>query len=132
MIFDVIIIGGGIIGCCIARTLSKYDLNIALVEKEADIASATTKANSGVIHAGYAASREYVRRNLCIRGNKLYTQACEELNFPFIRIGSFVVAVEDKQIKYLEEERKRGIEDGIPGLELILDKEKIKYMDLTG
>jgi glycerol-3-phosphate dehydrogenase len=129
MIFDVIIIGGGIIGCCIARTLSKYDLNVALIEKEADIASATTKANSGVIHAGYAASREYIRRNLCIRGNKLYTQACEELNFPFIRIGSFVVAVEDKQIKYLEEERKRGIEDGVPGLELILDKEKIKYME---
>jgi glycerol-3-phosphate dehydrogenase len=129
MIFDVLIIGGGVIGCCIGRTLSKYDLKIGLIEKEADIASGTTKANSGVVHAGYAASREYVRRDLCIRGNKLYTQAYEELNFPFIRNGSFVVAVEDKQIKYLEEERKRGIEDGVPGLELILDKEKIKYME---
>lgn len=116
-------------GCCIARTLSKYDINIALLEKDADIASGTTKGNSGVVHAGYASSREYIRRNLCIRGNKLYTQACEELNFPFIRNGSFVVALEDKQIKYLEEERKRGIEDGVNGLELILEKEKIKYME---
>jgi glycerol-3-phosphate dehydrogenase len=129
LIYDVIIIGGGVIGCCIARTLSKYDLKICLLEKESDIACGTTKANSGVVHAGYGAPREHIRRNFCIKGNKLYTQAVEELNFPFQRIGSFVVALEDNQIKFLEEERKRGIEDGIPGLELILDKQRIKYME---
>ncbi len=129
MIYDVIIIGGGVTGCCIARTLSKYDLNICLLEKETDIASGTSKANSGVIHAGYASPRDYIKRQLAIRGNKLYTQAAEELNFPFKRIGSFVVALEDNQIKQLEEERKKGIEDGIPGLEVILNKEKIKKME---
>lgn len=129
MIYDVIIIGGGVTGCCIARTLAKYDLNICLLEKEADIASGTTKANSGVIHAGYASSREYIKRYLSIRGNKLYTQAAEELNFPFKRIGSFVVALEENQIKQLEEKRKKGIEDGIPGLEVILDKKIIKKME---
>ncbi|MHA1292734.1 MAG: NAD(P)/FAD-dependent oxidoreductase [Promethearchaeota archaeon] len=129
MIYDVIIIGGGVTGCCIARTLSKYDLKICLIEKEADIASGTTKANSGVVHAGYSAERKYIKRNLCIRGNKLYTQAQKELNFPFKRIGSFVVALEEEQIKELEQKRKKGIEDGIPGLELILDKEKIKKME---
>ena len=128
-VYDVIIIGGGVIGCCIARNLSKYDLKIALLEKEADIASGTTKANSGVVHAGYASPREYIKRDMCIKGNKLYTQAAEELNFPFQRIGSFVVALEDSQIKKLEEERKLGTQDGVPGLELILDKEKIKYME---
>ncbi|MFX1502263.1 MAG: NAD(P)/FAD-dependent oxidoreductase [Promethearchaeota archaeon] len=129
MIYDIIIIGGGVTGCCIARTLSKYDLKICLLEKEAEIASGTTKANSGVIHAGYASPREYIKRYFCIRGNKLYTQAAEELNFPFKRIGSFVVALEDNQIKHLEEERKKGIEDGIPELELILDKKKLKQME---
>jgi glycerol-3-phosphate dehydrogenase len=129
LIYDVIIIGGGVTGCCIARTLSKYNLEVCLLEKEAEIAAGTTKANSGVIHAGYASSREYVKRYLCIRGNKLYTQAAEELNFPFERIGSFVVALEDNQIKKLEEERKKGIEDGIPGLEVILDKKKIKELE---
>ncbi|MFX1570061.1 MAG: NAD(P)/FAD-dependent oxidoreductase [Promethearchaeota archaeon] len=129
MIYDVIIIGGGVTGCCIARTLSKYDLNVCLLEKEAEIASGTTKANSGVIHAGYAAEREYVKRYLCIKGNKLYTQAAEELNFPFKRIGSFVVALEDNQIEKLEEYRKKGTEDGVPGLEVILDKKKIKEME---
>jgi glycerol-3-phosphate dehydrogenase len=129
LIYDVIIIGGGVTGCCIARTLSKYDLKICLLEREAEIASGTTKANSGVIHAGYASSREYVKRYLCIRGNKLYTQAAEELNFPFKRIGSFVVALEDNQIEKLEEERKKGTEDGIPELEIILDKKKIKEME---
>ncbi|MFW9784125.1 MAG: NAD(P)/FAD-dependent oxidoreductase, partial [Candidatus Heimdallarchaeota archaeon] len=129
MIYDVIIIGGGVTGCSIARNLSKYDLKICILEKEADIASGTTKANSGVVHAGYASPREYIKRYLCIKGNKLYTQAVEELNFPFKRIGSFVVALEDNQIKELEEERKKGTEDGIPGLELILDKAKIKQME---
>ncbi|MFX1478286.1 MAG: NAD(P)/FAD-dependent oxidoreductase [Promethearchaeota archaeon] len=129
MIYDIIIIGGGVTGCCIARTLSKYDLKICLIEKESEIASGTTKANSGVIHAGYASAREYIKRHLCIKGNKLYTQAQKELNFPFKRIGSFVVALEDNQIKKLDEERKKGIEDGIPDLELILDKKKITQME---
>jgi len=129
LIYDVIIIGGGVTGCCIARTLSKYDLNICLLEKEGEVASGTTKANSGVIHAGYAAEREYIKRYLSIRGNSLYTQAAKELNFPFKRIGSFVVALEDDQIKELEEYRKKGIEDGIPGLEVILDTKKIKEME---
>jgi len=128
-VYDIIIIGGGVIGCCIARTLSKYDLKVALLEREADIASGTTKANSGVVHAGYASPREYVKRDMCILGNKLYNQAEEELNFPFQRIGSFVVALEDSQVKKLEEQRKLGTQDGVPGLELILDKEKIKYME---
>jgi len=128
-VYDIIIIGGGVIGCSIARTLSKYDLKVALLEKEADIASGTTKANSGVVHAGYASPREYVKRDMCIIGNKLYTQAAEELNFPFQRIGSFVVALEDSQIKELEEQRRLGTQDGVPGLELILDKERIKYME---
>ena len=119
MIYDVIIIGAGITGCTIARALCKYDLNVCVLEREGDIAQGTTKANSGVVHAGYAAEREYVKRNLCIRGNKLYTQAVEELNFPFKRIGSFVVALEGDQIRELEEKRKKGTEDGIPNLELI-------------
>ena len=99
MIYDVIIIGGGVIGCCIARTLSKYDLKIALLEKEADISMGTTKANSGVIHAGYAADRQYIKRHLSILGNKLYTQAYRELNFPFqlhwdgLVLGFFLVFV---------------------------------------
>ena len=128
MIYDVIIIGGGVTGCCIARTLSKFDIKICLLEKEADIASGTTKANSGVVHAGYSSPREYIKRNLCIRSNSLYTQAYKELNFPFERCGSFVVALDDSQIKDLEEERKMGIQDGIPGLELILDKKRIKTL----
>lgn len=129
LIYDIIIIGGGVTGCCIARTLSKYDLKIGLIEKEADIASGTTKANSGVVHAGYDADRKYLKRNLCIRGNALYAQAQKELNFPFKRIGSFVVATEDEQIRELEEQRKKGIEDGIPGLEVIFDKKRIHEME---
>ena len=129
MIYDVIIIGGGVTGCCIARTLSKYDLKICVLEKEAEIASGTTKANSGVVHSGYSSPREYIKRHLCIKGNKLYTQAVKELNFPFKRIGSFVVALEDEQIKELDDVKKKGIEDGITDLELIFDKDAILHME---
>lgn len=129
MIYDIIIIGGGVIGCCIARTLSKYNLKICLLEKEADLASGTTKANSGVLHAGYDSERQYSKRKLCIRGNFLYIQAEKELNFPMKRIGSFVVALEDNQIKELEEKKKEGLEDGIPGLDVITDKQKIKDLE---
>jgi glycerol-3-phosphate dehydrogenase len=129
LIYDIIIIGGGVTGCCIARTLSKYNLKICLLEKDADIASGTSKANSGVVHAGYGAERKYVKRDLCIKGNKMFTQAVEELNFPFKRIGSFMVALEDSEIKLLESDRKEGTEDGIPGLEVILDKKEILHME---
>ncbi|MBY9005376.1 MAG: NAD(P)/FAD-dependent oxidoreductase [Candidatus Lokiarchaeota archaeon] len=127
--YDIIIIGGGVIGCSIARALCKYELKICLLEKEADIAMGTTKANSGVVHAGYAAERKFTKRNLCIRGNKLYSEAVKELNFPFKRMGSFVVAFKVEEIKLLEEIRKRGIEDGILDLELILEKQRIKRME---
>ncbi len=129
MIYDVIIIGGGVTGCSIARTLSKYNIKVCLLEKEGEVASGTTKANSGVVHAGYASPREYIKRYLCIKGNKLYTQAAQELNFPFKRTGSFVVALEDNQIKILEKERKKGTEDGIPELDLLFDKKQIKKME---
>lgn len=129
MDYDVIIIGGGVTGCCIARTLSRYDLKICLLEKEADIASGTTKANSGIVHAGYGADRKYKKRNLCIRGNELYTQAHQELNFPFNRCGTFVVAQEENQIKDLVYKRNNGLEDGIPDLEIIIDKKRIKAME---
>ncbi len=129
MIYDIIIIGGGVSGCCIARTLSKYDLKIALIEKEADIAFGTSKANSGVVHAGYDAERKYKKRPLGIRGNFLYTQAHEELHFPFSRIGSIVATLEDSQIKELEVFKKEGLEDGIPDLEVVTDKAKIKELE---
>ncbi len=129
MDYDVIIIGGGVTGCCIARTLSRYDLKICLLEKEADIASGTTKANSGIIHAGYAADRKYLKRKFCIHGNKLFDLAHKELNFPFKRTGTLVVALEERQIKDLVYERNYGTEDGVPGLEIIIDKNRIKRME---
>jgi glycerol-3-phosphate dehydrogenase len=127
--YDVIIIGGGVTGCCIARTLSRYDLKVCLLEKDADIASGTTKANSGIVHAGYAAERKYKKRDYCIRGNALFDQAHQELNFPFKRCGTFVVALEENQIRDLVFKRNDGLEDGVPGLEIIIDKERIKAME---
>ncbi len=87
-IADVVIIGGGIIGSSIARELSKLNLKIILVEKEADVSCGTSKANNGMIHPGNGVYPNTVKVKMNLRGNFLYTQFAEELGFKFVRPGS--------------------------------------------
>ncbi len=97
--FDVAIVGAGICGCAIARELSKYDLNIALIEKGHDVSLGATKANSGMIHGGYNAHAGSIKQTLNIRGNQLYRSLDQELNFGIDWIGSYVIGFtqEDEQ-----------------------------------
>lgn len=85
---DVVIIGAGISGCAIARALSKYKLNIVVVEKNSDIAEEATKSNNGSIHPGIVAKPGTLKAKLNLRGNYMYTQWAEELNFELKRTGS--------------------------------------------
>ncbi|MHA1869803.1 MAG: NAD(P)/FAD-dependent oxidoreductase [Promethearchaeota archaeon] len=125
---DIIIIGGGVIGSAIARWLSKYKLDIILVEREEDVCSGTTKANSGIIHGGYAAPEGTLKAELNIKGNPMFDKAQEELKFDFKRIGSFVVAVKEEEIDTLEVEKKKGDKRGVKG-EIITDIKRIKTME---
>jgi len=86
--YDVVIIGGGVVGAALARELSKYELKAALLEKSTDIAAGTTKANNGMIHAGVEPSRGTLKRMLNVRGNAMYGKLAEELGFRFNRVGS--------------------------------------------
>ncbi|MHA1341527.1 MAG: NAD(P)/FAD-dependent oxidoreductase [Promethearchaeota archaeon] len=126
--YDVAIIGGGVTGAAIARWISKYELKTILIEKEEDVASGTTKANSGIIHGGYAAPEGTLRCEMNVKGNPMFDQAQKELKFDFKRCGSFVVAVEEEEIKVLEKEKKQGDKRGIPG-EIITDIKRIKTME---
>jgi len=116
---DILIIGGGVTGTAIARELSRYDVDVILVEKEADVASETSKANSGIIHAGYNADPEKLKGRLNVRGNELFDQVAKELNVPFKRIGSLVVAEKKEEIKILKELKKKGEENGLSNLEIV-------------
>lgn len=126
--YDVAIIGAGIIGTFIARELSKYKLNIIIIEKNNDVANGTTKANSAIIHAGYDAKPNTMKAEFNVRGNTMFEQICRELDVPFKRIGSFVVAFSDVEMHILKEIYNRGIKNNVPQLRLI-QKYELKGME---
>lgn len=126
--FDVTIIGAGIIGCTAARELSKYDLKICVLEKGSDIAVGTTKANSAIIHAGFDAKKNTLKGKLNVKGNAMFDELSRELDFPFKRIGALVLCFDERDIGKLEFLYKQGIENGVPGLK-ILNKLEVNKME---
>lgn len=126
--YDITIIGAGIIGTFIARELSKYDLNILLIDKENDVSNGTTKANTALIHAGFDAPVNSKMAYFNVRGNAMFDKVCEELDIPFKRIGSLVLAFHDEDMKTIDELYNRGLKSGVPNME-ILSKEQIKEME---
>ena len=117
--YDIAIIGAGIIGTALARELSKYRLNLILIEKDSDVANGTTKANSAIVHAGFDPDPDSLKGRLNGEGNRLFKELCRELDVPFHRIGSLVIAFCDEEMKTLEELYHRGQENKIPGLRIV-------------
>ncbi|MBS4539598.1 NAD(P)/FAD-dependent oxidoreductase [Clostridium sp. D2Q-11] len=126
--YDVAIIGAGVIGSYIARELSKYKLNIAIVEKDNEVSNGTTKANSAIVHGGYDAKPGTKMAKFNASGNPMFDKVCKELDVPFKRIGSLVLAFNDEEMEALKELYNRGIENQIPNVEII-DKDKILKME---
>lgn len=126
--YDVSIIGAGIVGTSIARELSKYKLKTIIIEKDNDVANGTTKANSAIVHSGYDAKPGTNKARTNVKGNLLYPKLCEELAVPFKKIGSFVAAFNDEQVEVLKELLNQGGINGVPDLQ-ILSKEQILKME---
>ncbi len=121
---DVVVIGGGIVGCAILRELSKYDLKCVLLEKEPDIAIGTTKANSAILHAGFDAPTGSMKAITNVRGNALYHELQDELDLDIKWTGSLVAATTDEEMQTLEELLERGRANGVEDLK-ILSKEEV-------
>jgi len=119
---DVAIIGAGITGCAIARQLSKYRLSTLVIEKEADVGWGTTKANTGLIHSGYAGEKGSLKLSLCHNGNILFRKNASELDIPIKNTGSLLNVFNQSQIKILEENLKQGKVQGLLDLEIISNK----------
>ncbi|MEA2022641.1 MAG: NAD(P)/FAD-dependent oxidoreductase [Candidatus Caldatribacteriota bacterium] len=117
--YDVVIIGGGVVGCAIARELSRYKINIAVLEKEADVGWGISCRNSGVIHAGFNYEPETLRAQLCLEGNNSFSQLCQELDVPYKKIGKLVVAQKEEEIKELKKLKKQGEKNQVKGLKII-------------
>ncbi len=122
---DVVIIGGGVVGCAIARELSRYRLRVAVLEKCAEVGFGTTKTNSGIIHAGHHSPPDTLKGRLAVRGNQLFDALHQELSFGFRRIGELVVAQREEDLPVLEHLKEQGEEKGVPGLE-IWDRERLR------
>jgi len=123
--YDVAIIGGGVVGCSIARELARYRLEVVLLEKCAEVGFGTTKTNSGIIHAGHHSPADTLKGRLVVRGNQLFDSLSEELSFGFRRIGELVVAQQEEDLPVLERLQAQGEEKGVPGLEM-WDKHRLR------
>jgi glycerol-3-phosphate dehydrogenase len=117
---EILIIGGGVIGTAIARELARYKLDILLVEKEADVCTGTSKANTALIHAGFNADSNKLKGRLNVRGNQLFRKKVQkELEVPIKWIGALVVAYDEEDLPTLEALLENGRENGVPDLEII-------------
>lgn len=126
--YDVIIIGAGVVGCAVARELSRYEVKACVIDKCEDVCSGTTKANSAIVHAGYDAAEGSLMAKLNVKGNQLMGELSKELDFPFKRNGSLVVCVNKEEMPRLEALYERGAANGVKGLQ-ILSKEEVKKME---
>lgn len=123
---DVVVIGGGIVGTAILRELSKYDLHCILLEKEPDLSTGTTKANSAVVHAGFDAPTGSWKQKTNVRGNELYHQLQEELDLDIKWTGSLVVATNGDEERQLQVLLERGNANGVPGLQILTKAEVLE------
>lgn len=117
--YDVIIIGGGVIGAVIARELSRHTLKICLLEKEVELAFGVSKSNSGIIHPGTQNHPQSLKGKLCVEGNLLMRKIAEELGVDFKEVGELIVAFSDEDISRLKELKQQGEELGVPRLEIV-------------
>ena len=126
--FDIIIIGAGVTGCATARDLSRFEAKILVLEKDEDVCCGTSKANSGIIHAGYDAKPGSLKAKMNVRGNELMTGLAEELDIPFKRIGSLVVCTDESQREGIEELYAQGLANGVQDMK-ILSGEEVRLIE---
>ena len=124
--YDVAIIGAGVIGSAIARELSRYQANICVIEREEDVCNGTSKANSAIIHAGFDAKPGSLKAKLNVRGNEMMDSLSKDLDIPFTRNGSLVVCTKDQDRNGLEDLLEKAALNGVPGCRIIEREELIK------
>ena len=126
--YDVVVIGAGVVGSMVMRTLSKYDLKICTVEKANDVAMGATKANSAIVHAGFDAKEGSLKAKLNVKGSEMMEQVTKELGVKYQNNGSIVVGFSDEDKKTIEDLYKRGTENGVKGLK-VLDRAEVLELE---
>ena len=111
---DVIVIGAGVVGAATARELSRYNLNVLVLEAGSDVAEGASKANSAIVHAGFDAKPGTNKAKFNVAGNRMFEDVCRELKVPFKRNGSLVLAFGEEEEKALEDLKAKAEQNGVP------------------
>lgn len=119
MLYDVAIIGAGVIGSALFRELGKFSLRTVLIEKENDVSLGSSRANSAIVHAGYDPPYGTMLARFNVEGNRLYPKLCEELSVPFRKNGSLIVALCEEDLSLLQALYENGTRNGVEHLEII-------------
>ena len=119
MKYDVVVIGGGVIGCAVARELSRYQVKACVVEREEDVCSGTSKANSAIVHGGFDAEPGSLKAKFIILGSQMMEELSKELDFDYKRNGSLVLCFAEEDKPALEALYEKGVKNGVKGMSII-------------
>ena len=125
---DVTVIGAGVVGGMIARELTKYDISVCILEKENDVAMGASRANSGIVHAGFDAKEGSLKALMNVRGNEMMEAITKELGVKYKNNGSLVVGFNDEDMKAVNDLYERGIKNGVKKLEVV-DQKKLRELE---
>ncbi len=126
--FDIIIIGAGVTGCAVAREAARYHANICVIEQHEDVCAETSKANSGIVHAGFDAATGSCMAKMNVQGNAMMSTLAADLDIAFSRIGSLVVCLNEADMPALEQLYQKGLANGVPNL-AIINKEALQALE---
>ena len=126
--YDIVIIGAGVIGCAVAKYLSRYQAKILVLEKEEDVCCGTSKANSAIVHAGFDAQHGSLMAKMNVRGSQLMEQLAKDLDIHYVRNGSLVVCMEEEGLSRLQALYENGVKNGVQGLQIV-DRDRLRQLE---
>lgn len=125
--YDVLIIGCGVVGAATAYQLSRYDLSVCVCERYNDVANGCTKANTAILHAGFDCPVGSVEARLNLRGIQLAEEICKKLDVERIPMPTFIIAYDtEREHNYIQELYARGVANGVPGVRIVDREEALK------
>ena len=125
---DILVIGGGVVGCAVARALSRRRADVTVLERGCDVAEGASKANSGIVHAGFDARTGTNKARFNVEGSRMYAKLCAELGVPYRQNGALVLAFSNEDRETVARLLAQGAANGVEGLRVV-ERDELKKME---